>query len=412
MAPSRSIPHLSTPPSLAARHQGRPSTLTAEIRTPTTSAASRSVQRPEADTSGRPRAEQDPRRGTARPSSSPPSGAIEVGAPPPPPPVPPATATCLQPQHPHYPAHFVRGSIIQLSSGQLKRIEDLRTTDFVDSAGISDDLRIDSSTVIHMRQNHERNTVVLGFSVGQQNIQVTVEATLEHPFFVYNQGWSSYSPELTRRRFGLNCHQLNVGNCCISLTQRPPPPPQPAVPPAAQSLRRHRRRPVSSSSPSLAPDPRRGDAGGSGREEEEEENDEEEEEEVVVGERHCLSSHGRRFVPGFSGFATHSIGSASLGGPPTTVRSTEVPSAPSAALSGATRAGRKRRWSAPDVFHHHNNPGHHHHQHHQHHHRHRHHRENIPRSSLGEVSEEGGTGRGTSSPPPPPPSFQLPSTES
>lgn len=400
MVPSRSIPHLSTLPSIAARHQGRPSTLAAEIRTLTTSTATRSVHRPEADTLGRLRAEQVPRQ-TSRPSSSPPSGAIEVGAPPsapPAPPAPPATATSLQPQHPHYPAHFVRGSIIQLSSGQLKRIEDLRTTDFVDSAGISDDLRIDSSTVIHMRQNHERNTVVLGFSVGQQNIQVTVEATLEHPFFVYNQGWSSYSPELTRRRFGLSCHQLNVGNCCISLTQRPPPS-QPAVLPAAQSLRRHRRRPVSSSSSSHAPDPRRGDAEGSGREEEEEEENEEEE----VGERHCLSSHGRRFVPGFSGFATHSIGSACLGGPPTTVRSTDVPSAPSAALSGATQAGRKRRWSAPDVFHH-NHPGHH---HHQHHHRHRHHRENIPRSSLGEVSEEDGAGRVTSSPP-----FQLPSTES
>lgn len=172
MAPSRSIPHLSTLPSLAARHQGRPSTLAAEIGTPTTSAATRSVQRLEADTLGRlRRAEQDPRP-TARPSSSPPSGTIEVGAPPPPPP--PATATSLQPRQPHYPAHFVRGSIIQLSSGQLKRIEDLRTTDFVDSAGLSGDLRIDSSTVIHMRQNHERNTVVLGFSVGQQNIQVSM----------------------------------------------------------------------------------------------------------------------------------------------------------------------------------------------------------------------------------------------
>lgn len=67
----------------------------------------------------------------------------------------------------------MRGSIIQLGNGQQKRVEELDTRDFVESAGISENLQIDSSTVVHMRQNHERNTVILGFSVGQQNIQVS-----------------------------------------------------------------------------------------------------------------------------------------------------------------------------------------------------------------------------------------------
>lgn len=51
---------------------------------------------------------------------------------------------------------------------------------------------------------------------------MTVEATLEHPFFVYNQGWSSYCPERTLVRYGLHCRQLMVGNSCISLTHRDP----------------------------------------------------------------------------------------------------------------------------------------------------------------------------------------------
>lgn len=54
-----------------------------------------------------------------------------------------------------------------------------------------------------------------------------MEATLEHPFFVYNQGWSSYCPERTLLRYGLHCRQLIVGNSCISLTHRDPRLPGP-----------------------------------------------------------------------------------------------------------------------------------------------------------------------------------------
>lgn len=83
-----------------------------------------------------------------------------------------ASVVPLQDQ-PHYPPHFMRGSVIQLGTGQMKHVEDLQTKDFIDSADINADLQIDSSTVVHMRQNHERNTVILGFAVGKQNIQVS-----------------------------------------------------------------------------------------------------------------------------------------------------------------------------------------------------------------------------------------------
>jgi hypothetical protein len=49
-------------------------------------------------------------------------------------------------------------------------------------------------------------------------LQVTVEADVEHPFFVYNRGWSSASPARTLARYGLNCRQLRVGDDCVSLT--------------------------------------------------------------------------------------------------------------------------------------------------------------------------------------------------
>ena len=76
------------------------------------------------------------------------------------------------PAGPHYPPHFMKGSIIQLANGELKRVEDLRTDDFIHSADISPDLKIDSSTVVRIDEQPERGTAILGFSVGEQHIQV------------------------------------------------------------------------------------------------------------------------------------------------------------------------------------------------------------------------------------------------
>lgn len=51
-------------------------------------------------------------------------------------------------------------------------------------------------------------------------LQVTVEATVEHPFFVFGQGWSSCEPAWTSKRYGLDCQRLSVGDVCISLTHK------------------------------------------------------------------------------------------------------------------------------------------------------------------------------------------------
>ncbi|KAI8790709.1 ataxin-1 [Biomphalaria glabrata] len=124
------------------------------------------------------------------------------------------------PSHLQYPTHFMKGSIIQLADGTLKRVEDLRTEDFVNSAEISSDLKVDSSTVVKIEEHPDRGTAMLSFSVGEHRVQVTVEATLEHPFFVFDQGWSSCSVSRTLARYGLDCQKLNVGDVCISLTHK------------------------------------------------------------------------------------------------------------------------------------------------------------------------------------------------
>lgn len=82
-----------------------------------------------------------------------------------------ATSTDIEP---YYPAHFTIGSIIDLGGGVLKRVESLKTEDFVRSAETSLELRMDMSTVIHMQHDHERNIVVLGFAVGRPQVKVAL----------------------------------------------------------------------------------------------------------------------------------------------------------------------------------------------------------------------------------------------
>lgn len=47
-----------------------------------------------------------------------------------------------------------------------------------------------------------------------------METTLEHPFFVYGQGWASCNPDRTLHCYGLKVHNLQVGDVLISLTPR------------------------------------------------------------------------------------------------------------------------------------------------------------------------------------------------
>ncbi|XP_051527956.1 ataxin-1-like [Myxocyprinus asiaticus] len=122
------------------------------------------------------------------------------------------------PSAPSLPPYFTKGSIIQLADGELKRVEDLKTEDFIQSAEISNELKIDSSTVERIDSNHASNFAIIQFAVGEHHSQVSVEVLVEYPFFVFGQGWSSCCPERTTQLLELPCTKLSVGDVCISLT--------------------------------------------------------------------------------------------------------------------------------------------------------------------------------------------------
>ncbi|XP_060644425.2 ataxin-1-like [Anolis sagrei] len=127
-------------------------------------------------------------------------------------------AECAPRSQGHLPSHFMKGAIIQLATGELKRVEDLQTQDFVRSAEASGGLKIDSSTVVDIRESAWPGLVTLHFVVGEQQSKVSIDVPPEHPFFVYGQGWSSCSPERTARLFALRCHGLQVGDVCVSIS--------------------------------------------------------------------------------------------------------------------------------------------------------------------------------------------------
>ncbi|KAF4088533.1 hypothetical protein AMELA_G00083840 [Ameiurus melas] len=116
------------------------------------------------------------------------------------------------------PSYFMKGSIIQLADGELKRVEDLRTEDFLQSAEVSKELKIDSSTVERIDSSRTPDAVIIQFSVGEHKVQVCVEVLVEYPFFVFGQGWSSCCPDRTTQLLALSCAKLSVGDVCISLT--------------------------------------------------------------------------------------------------------------------------------------------------------------------------------------------------
>lgn len=113
--------------------------------------------------------------------------------------------------------NFTKGALIQLAD-ECKRVEDVRTEDFVQTAEKSADLRLAESTTVRITPRN--NNVIITFSYDNNRSRVDIEAAIEHPFFVYGQGWASCSPEKSMQQFGLRCQRLQVGDICLSLLPR------------------------------------------------------------------------------------------------------------------------------------------------------------------------------------------------
>lgn len=123
------------------------------------------------------------------------------------------------PPVPHQvPPPFIKGSNIQLTTGDVKRVEDLSTEDFIHSIRQSPELKLETSTVVKIEDGTEPGNTHITFTINSSKIQVILNCPVEHPFFVYGQGWTSSSPEQSSTKYNLNCQQLKVGDVCIFLS--------------------------------------------------------------------------------------------------------------------------------------------------------------------------------------------------
>lgn len=79
---------------------------------------------------------------------------------------------------------FNKGSLIQLANGELKRVEDMRTEDFVMSAERSPALRLDPSTVVRIEPSTaNKGFNLLTLSYGEHRTQVSYDFVFV-PFFL------------------------------------------------------------------------------------------------------------------------------------------------------------------------------------------------------------------------------------
>ena len=70
------------------------------------------------------------------------------------------------------PSPFVKGSIIQLTSGDLKRVEDLTTEDFINSIKLYPDHKLDTSTVVKIEDGSDAGCTHITFTINSSKTQV------------------------------------------------------------------------------------------------------------------------------------------------------------------------------------------------------------------------------------------------
>ncbi|KAM9855730.1 uncharacterized protein ACBR49_001914 [Aulostomus maculatus] len=126
--------------------------------------------------------------------------------------------------HPSPPAllpHFTKGSLIELASGQLKQVEELRTEDFLRSADTSPEFHLSTCTVLLISPSSAQGFRHLQVHLTDRNSQELLKVLVEYPFFVQDRGWSSCCPRKTTQLYGLPCRQLTEGDVCLALTPTP-----------------------------------------------------------------------------------------------------------------------------------------------------------------------------------------------
>ncbi|XP_051956740.1 ataxin-1-like [Xyrauchen texanus] len=114
--------------------------------------------------------------------------------------------------------HFAKGSLIELAGGRLKRVEELKTEDFLHSADTLPEFHLSTCTILVISPGPTHGFNHLQVLLRDRNTQEQLTVLAEYPFFVRDRGWSSCSPQRSAQIYGLQCQQLSTGDVCLALT--------------------------------------------------------------------------------------------------------------------------------------------------------------------------------------------------
>ena len=103
---------------------------------------------------------------------------------------------------------FIAGTQILMRNDATKNIEDIDVGDIVKSWNEITN-KVEDSKVVKLIQPVHDDMLVIRFSNDVVN-----ENTFDHPYYVKDKGWCSYSPTLTKERYDIDANLLEIGDVC------------------------------------------------------------------------------------------------------------------------------------------------------------------------------------------------------
>lgn len=104
---------------------------------------------------------------------------------------------------------FVEGTSITMSDGSLKNIENVVVGDLIMTYNTTSN-QTETAVVEEIVSPLHRQLVVFTYANGEQNTN-----TPDHPYFIKNKGWSSFSPSMTKAKYGLDVTKINGGDTVL-----------------------------------------------------------------------------------------------------------------------------------------------------------------------------------------------------
>ena len=102
---------------------------------------------------------------------------------------------------------FVSGTLVTMGDGAQEVIQDIEVGDSVLSWNSSSN-SVESGVVSAIQNPYHYQLVKLGFA-HSQNVN-----TYDHPYYVKDKEWASYSPSGTLSNYGMTVEQLEKNDVC------------------------------------------------------------------------------------------------------------------------------------------------------------------------------------------------------